>query len=50
MASVPKTPIPERKPVTSISTAKAIPVTAENFVRAESDMYFGVIALKEGGF
>jgi hypothetical protein len=50
MASVPKTPIPERKPVTSISSAKATPVTAENFVRAESDMYFGVIALKEGGF
>jgi hypothetical protein len=27
-----------------------IPVTAENFVRAESDMYMKTIALKEGGF
>ena len=27
-----------------------IPVTADNFVRAESDLYFGAVALKEGGF
>jgi hypothetical protein len=26
------------------------PVTADNFIRAESDKYFGAIALKEGGF
>jgi hypothetical protein len=50
MATVPKTPFPEKKPVTSISAAKPVPVTAENFVRAESDMYLGVVALKEGGF
>src|SRR5882762_1068016 len=30
-------------------SAKAIPVTAENFVRAESDMYFGAV-VKDGGF
>lgn len=42
MAAVPKTPAPKRTPVTPISTAKAIPVTAENFVRAESDTYLGV--------
>src|SRR5512138_3728598 len=28
----------------------AVPVTVDNFVRAESDMYFGAVALKEGGF
>jgi hypothetical protein len=28
----------------------AIPVTADNFTRAESDMYFSAVALKEGGF
>jgi hypothetical protein len=27
-----------------------VPVTVENFIRAESDMYFGAVALKEGGF
>jgi hypothetical protein len=27
-----------------------VPVTVENFVRAESDLYFSAIALKEGGF
>jgi hypothetical protein len=29
---------------------ETIPVTAENFIRAESDMYMSVVALKEGGF
>jgi hypothetical protein len=27
-----------------------MPVTVENFVRAESDLYFSAVALKEGGF
>ncbi len=27
-----------------------IPVTVDNFIRAESDLYFSVVALKEGGF
>jgi hypothetical protein len=27
-----------------------IPVSVDNFVRAESDLYFGTIALKDGGF
>jgi hypothetical protein len=27
-----------------------VPVTVDNFVRAESDLYLGVVALKEGGF
>ena len=26
------------------------PVTVENFIRAETDLYFSVVALKEGGF
>ncbi len=25
-------------------------VTADNFIRAETDMYFGNVAVKEGGF
>jgi hypothetical protein len=29
---------------------KTIPVTVENFIRAESDLYLSVVALKEGGF
>ncbi len=28
----------------------AVPVTIENFIRAESDLYFSAVALKEGGF
>ena len=28
---------------------KTVPVTADNFIRAESDLYFGN-AVKEGGF
>ena len=27
-----------------------VPVTVENFIRAESDLYFSAVALKEGGF
>ena len=27
-----------------------IPVTVDNFIRAETDLYFGGVALKEGGF
>ncbi len=37
----------QTKPVTATET---IPVTVENFIRAESDMYLSVVALKEGGF
>jgi hypothetical protein len=39
---------------TSISraqqTTNTVPVTVENFIRAESDLYFSAVALKEGGF
>ena len=28
----------------------SVPVTAENFVRAESDLYLSTVAVKEGGF
>src|SRR5271156_3842182 len=37
----------------AISTAGAqtvVPVTVENFIRAESDLYFSAVALKEDGF
>jgi hypothetical protein len=27
-----------------------VPVTVENFIRAETDLYFSAVALKEGGF
>lgn len=30
--------------------SEAIPVTVENFIRAESDLYLKTVALKEGGF
>ncbi len=30
--------------------AGTLPVTVENFIRAESDLYLSVVALKEGGF
>jgi hypothetical protein len=29
---------------------KAAPVTVENFIRAESDMYFSLVAIKQNGF
>jgi hypothetical protein len=32
------------------STGATVPVTVDNFIRAESDLYLGVVALKEGGF
>src|SRR5580692_3348087 len=31
-------------------TANTVPVTADNFTRAESDLYFHSIGVKEGGF
>ena len=31
-------------------TGNTVPVTVENFIRAETDLYFGAVALKEGGF
>ena len=31
-------------------SGNSVPVTAENFVRAESDLYLSTVALKEGGF
>jgi hypothetical protein len=34
----------------SPSATGAIPVTVDSFIRAESDLYFSVVALKEGGF
>jgi hypothetical protein len=30
--------------------SSAVPVTVENFIRAESDLYFSAVALKEDGF
>jgi hypothetical protein len=48
MAPASKTP-PERQPVIPISVAKAVPVTADNFVRAESDLYFSNI-VKDGAW
>ena len=33
-----------------MSANVTVPVTVENFVRAESDLYFSAIALREGGF
>jgi hypothetical protein len=32
------------------SGGRPVPVTVENFIRAESDLYFSAVALKEGGF
>ena len=51
MATAPKVPIPERKQPTPISapSSKAVTVTADNFIRAESDLYFGNL-VKDGGF
>jgi hypothetical protein len=31
-------------------TGATVPVTVETFIRAESDLYFSAVALKEGGF
>src|SRR5580698_10056283 len=32
------------------AAANAVPITVDNFIRAESDLYFSAVALKEGGF
>ena len=48
MANAPKTP-PGRQPAIPISMAKTVPVTADNFVRAESDLYFSNV-VKDGAF
>ena len=32
------------------TTSDTVPVTVENFIRAETDLYFGAVALKEGSF
>jgi hypothetical protein len=49
MATVPKTPIPERTPAIPIAASAAVPVTADNFNRAETDMYFGSTIKLAGG-
>ena len=36
-------------PDSQVSPEKAVPVTADNFIRAESDLYFGNV-VKQGGF
>jgi hypothetical protein len=36
--------------VASAQSSDTVPVTVENFIRAETDLYFGAVALKEGGF
>ncbi len=48
MATAPTTP-PERRPAIPISVAKPVSVTADNFVRAESDLYFSNI-VRDGAF
>ena len=34
----------------SLAASNSIPVTVDNFIRAESDLYFSAVALKEDGF
>ena len=34
----------------SLPASNSIPVTVDNFIRAESDLYFSAVALKEDGF
>ena len=48
MATAPTTP-PERRPAIPISVAKPVSVTADDFVRAESDLYFSNI-VRDGAF
>lgn len=51
MTTPPKQPLERKTPIPiSSSSSNAIPVTVENFIRAETDMYFSAVALKEGGF
>jgi hypothetical protein len=42
--------VPESETLETQAAAGVIAVTPDNFNRAESDMYFSVVALKEGGF
>jgi hypothetical protein len=35
---------------TAVNQPQTVPVTVNNFTRAESDLYFSAVALKEGGF
>jgi len=48
----PQTPTNEvaTQPASQSPPDNAVPVTADNFIRAESDKYFANVALKEGGF
>lgn len=41
--------LPRNVPAQPVAAGQALPVTAENFVRAESDLYFGNI-VRRGGF
>jgi hypothetical protein len=38
------------QPHAATSTGDLVPVTVDNFIRAESDLYFGAVAVKEDGF
>jgi hypothetical protein len=38
------------RPANAQMVGDAVPVTVENFIRAESDLYFSAVALKEDGF
>ena len=35
---------------TKLLAADTVPVTVDNFIRAESDMYMAAVAQKQGGF
>ena len=48
MPTGPKTPSPRKRAI-PISTANAVPVTADDFTRAESDTYFSNVAKQAGG-
>lgn len=37
------------QPAPQSPVGNAIPITADNFIRAETDLYFGIV-VKEGGF
>jgi len=37
-------------PLAHAQSDGSVPVTVENFIRAETDLYFSTVALKEGGF
>lgn len=40
----------QAQPAAQSSASSAIPVTIDNFIRAESDLYFGNIVVKDDGF